>query len=170
MGDHCPSRRIWWEKTKSTPHVMIVSPNNAFFKVRRSSKITLSKFSINSDPLHYYTLQCTKALPSPPPPMLSPDHLDYSPATEQPMLQATDQYGHTLCHRHRQYDTMPKLIDTTSGYCSSSNSSYSNSSGIPRSRSFQPSNRKSKRKSSEGVLVWPNTHTQQCIPTVNFVN
>merc|ERR1712008_20502 len=65
-------------------------------EVNTSRDDSLTKQRVLQDPLHYYTLQCTKALPSPPPPMLSPDHLDYSPATEQPMLQATDQYGHTL--------------------------------------------------------------------------
>ena len=154
MSDHSPSLKIWWRIAATQMlkhHGKIASPNNEFFKVTcLFFEADFFKHDFYSDPLHYYTLQMNKTLPSPPMSvqLAKTEHLDYSPAE---VIQANDQYGTTLCHRHRQYDTMPKLIDTTSGYCSSSNSSYSNSSNVPRSRSFQPPRKP--RKSSEGVLV-----------------
>ena len=115
----------------------------------------------------YYTLQGNKRtsnLPdvaqlnhsmTSPNQFLNPDQLDYSPSGPGQSDVYDDHYGSTLCHRHhlkRNYDTMPKLIDTTSGYCSSSNSSQSQSQSqpVPRSQSFQ---HRRKTLKSEGVLV-----------------
>ena len=96
---------------------------------------------------------------------INPDQLDYSPVqNNQRRSPLNEEYSQlSLCHRHRDssnrnYETMPRMIDTTSGYCSSSNSSNSqktprahvlNQGTIPRSISFQPA----RRKKSEGVLV-----------------
>ena len=128
------------------PLVRIVCQNNACTKVRTRQK-SADTLTYSLDPMHYYTLQCHKTLPSPQRIANQMTETDYSPS-EQQILHTGDQYGHTtsLCHRHRQYDTMPKLIDTTSGYCSSSNSSYSNSTNgaLPRSRSFQASRKNAK--------------------------
>ena len=122
--------------------------------------------------LQYYTLQNSKSgLPSgSPTEFVNPDQLDYSPV--QPHRRSGTNHGTeysqlSLCHRHRDssmtnrnYETMPRMIETTSGYCSSSNSSNSQKTPranqthqgtLPRSISFQPARRKNTK--SEGVLV-----------------